>query len=188
MMSSLSGGAFFEAGGTMGLTEDLRHCILRVMGASMKAKVLVVSTVAVVVMSLMAPIAASAQGDDYDRPVTQQEFATGVVGAILGQVRTSIDPVEAMNVMKNRGLVPASWTGEGNVTMEEAARTFHLLGFQIYVEDSEFLLSSGVFEQILRSHMGEIKRTKHHWAIVHHFSMGLELGEYRERIISPSGF
>lgn len=154
----------------------------------MKAKILIVSTIAVVVMSLMAPVFASAQEDDYERPVTQEEFATGVVGAILGQVRTSIDPVEAMNVMKNRGLVSASWTGEGFVTMEEAAHTFHSLGFQIYVEDSDLLLSSGVFEQILRYHWGEIKKTRHHWSIVHHFSMGLELGEYRERIISPSGF
>lgn len=154
----------------------------------MKAKILVVSTVAVMVISLMVTVAASAEDSDYERPVTQEEFATGVVGAILGQVRTSIDPVEAMNVMKNRGLVPASWTGDGFVTMEEAAHTFHSLGFQIYVEDSEALLSLGVFEQILRHHMGEIKKTKHHWNIVHHFSMGLELGEYRERIISPSGF
>jgi len=82
--------------------------------------------------------------------------------------------------------VPAAWTGEGNVTMGEAAQTFHQLGFQIYVEESEDLLTSGVFEQILRRHIGEIKRTKHHWDIVHHFSMGLELGEYRQRILGPS--
>lgn len=133
---------------------------------------------------------------DYERIVTQSEFATGVVGAILGQVRSSIDDGEALKVLKDRGLAPAAWTGDGLVTMGEAAATFHQLGFQVYIEDSEDFLTSGVFEQILRHHLGEIKKTKHHWDIVHHFSMGLTLGEYRERIlpieeeppISASGF
>jgi len=152
----------------------------------MKAKILVISTVLVLVFGAMAPDAGWAQDAGYERPVSQTEFATGVVGAILGQDRSFIDDAEAMKVLKDRGLVPAAWTGEGNVTMGEAAQTFHQLGFQIYVEETEDLLTSGVFEQILRQHMGEIKKTKHHWDIVHHFSMGLTLGEYRQRVLGPT--
>lgn len=125
---------------------------------------------------------------EYDRPVTQTEFATGVVAAILNQPRVQVDDAEAMLVLKDRGLVPAAWTGSAFVMMSEAEETFHYLGVQLYVEDGEELLSSGVFEQILRRHLGEIKRTKHHWDIVHHFSLGLTIGEYRQRVISPSGF
>ncbi len=130
---------------------------------------------------------AAQESNDYDRVVTQSEFATGVVGAILGQPRTGVDPADALIVLKDNDLVPATWTGDGDVSMGEAAQAFHQLGFQVYVEDSEALLTSGVFEQILRQHMGEIKRTKQHWDIVHHFSMGLELGQYRERILGPDG-
>ena len=164
----------------------------------MKARTLVFSAVVVLLCGLLAPVHGWAQDNGYERLVTQTEFATGVVGAILGQARTGIDDAEAMQVLKDKGLVPAEWTGDGNVTMGEAAATFDQLGFQIFVEESEDLLSSGVFELILRNHMGEFKRTKHHWDIVHHFSMGLELGQYRERIlpnedaggdvVSPSNF
>ncbi len=168
----------------------------------MKARILIFSMVVALVFGAMLPGTAWAQDEGYERPVTQTEFAIGVVGAILGQDRSLVDGAEAMKVLKDRGIVPATWTGDPNVSMGEAAQAFHQLGFQIYVEESEFLLSVGVFEQILRHHMGEIKKTRHHWDIVHHFSMGLELGEYRERIlglnqegdggeqppISPSGF
>jgi len=152
----------------------------------MKARILIFSMVVALVSGAMFPAAAWAQDEGYERPVTQTEFAIGVVGAILGQDRSLIDGAEAMKVLKDRGIVPATWTGEGNVSVGEAAHAFQQLGFQIYVEESELLLSSGVFEQILRHHMGEIKKTKHHWDIVHHFSMGLELGEYRERILGPN--
>ncbi|RLE33624.1 MAG: hypothetical protein DRJ61_06840 [Acidobacteria bacterium] len=152
----------------------------------MKARILIFSMVVALVSGAMFPAAAWAQDEGYERPVTQTEFAIGVVGAILGQDRSLIDGAEAMKVLKDRGIVPATWTGEGNVSMGDAAHAFQQLGFQIYVEESELLLSSGVFEQILRHHMGEIKKTKHHWDIVHHFSMGLELGEYRERILGPN--
>ena len=163
----------------------------------MKARVLIFSMVVALVSGAMFPVAAWAQDEGYERPVTQTEFAIGVVGAILGQDRSLIDGADAMKVLKDRGIVPATWTGEGNVSMGDAAHAFQQVGFQIYVEESELLLSSCVFEQILRHHIGEIKKTRHHWDIVHHFSMGLELGEYRERIlgpqnegppISPSGF
>ncbi len=135
---------------------------------------------------LFLPGVAQAEEADYLRPVTQAEFAVGVVQAILGQVRNGVDPMEALGVLQERQLVPAEWDGEGNVTMGEAAATFHLLGYQLHVEDSEALLTSGLFEEILRYHIGEFKRTKEHWDIVHHFSMGLELGQYRERILGPS--
>ena len=151
----------------------------------MKLRILVISTVLVLVLGAMAPVAVWAQDEGYERVVTQAEFATGVVAAILGQPRANIDAAEAMSVMKDRGLVPEAWTGDGDVSMGEAAQAFHQLGFQLYVEESEFLLTSGVFEQILRHHIGEIKKTRHHWDIVHHFSMGLELGEYRERLLGP---
>ena len=135
---------------------------------------------------LIFPGIGSAQETDYLRPVTQAEFALGIVQSILGQVREGVDPSEALSVLQNRQLIPGTWDGEGNVTMGEASATFHRLGYQLHVEDSEALLTSGVFEEILRYHIGEFKRTKEHWDIVHHFSMGLELGQYRERILGPS--
>ncbi len=181
----------------MSLTKSFRYSILKVIREGMNVRTLIFSMVMVLAIGAMAPVVVWAQDEGYERPVTQTEFAIGVVGAILGQDRSLIDGAEAIGVLKDKGLVPTAWTGDGNVTMGEAAQAFQQLGFQIYVEESELLLSSGVFEQILRHHIGEIKKTKHHWDIVHHFSMGLELGEYRERIlgpqfegppISPSGF
>lgn len=154
----------------------------------MKAKKLVVSVVAIVAFGMLTPVAGWGQDvTEYQQLVTQTDFATGLVAAILGQVRTSIDDAEAMTVLKDKGLVPADWTGAENVTMGEVDDIFHRMGFRVEIEDAEdVFLTQGVFEQILRNHMGEIKRTRHHWDIVHYFSVGLELGEYRGRLLGPS--
>lgn len=154
----------------------------------MKARNLGFLAIVILVSGLFAPATASAQDNtDYERLVTQTEFATGLVGAILGQVRTSIDDAEAMAVLKDKGVVPADWSGDDNVTMGVADQIFHQFGIRIeYESDEEAFLTLGVFEEILRHHLGEIKKTKHHWDIVHHFSIGMELGEYRQRLLGPS--
>ncbi|MCD4750689.1 MAG: hypothetical protein K8R59_15060 [Thermoanaerobaculales bacterium] len=144
--------------------------------------------VAVMACLILAVVPASAQVNDYDRPISKTEFVTGVYGAIMGQVRSTVDPVEALGALQERGMIPTVWDGEETITMGEAEQVFNQMGIQLYVPDPDVLLNSGNFEQILRTHEGEIKKMKQHWDIVHHFTMGLELGEYRERIISGSGF
>ena len=139
---------------------------------------------------LAAASSSSAQPseEDYFRAITKTEFVTGIYAALIGQVRTMVDPAEALVALQDRGLIPEEWNGEETITLGEADEVFNHMGIQVFHEDPDLLLTSSLFEQILRTHEGEIKRMKHHWDIIHGFSMGLELGEYRGRILSAADF
>ncbi len=126
--------------------------------------------------------------NDYDQPVSQLDFAVGTYGAIMGQSRSTLNPADSLQILKDRGVVPPNWDGKANVTMGEAQEIFGQLGIQIFVKDPELLISRGEFESILRKELGQFQLTRQHWRITHGFSTELTLGQYRERIISGSGF
>jgi len=125
---------------------------------------------------------------DYDQPVTQLDFATGVYGAIMGMSRATLDPSDCLQMLKDRGVVPPNWNGTPNVTMGEASEIFSQLGIQIHVKDPTLLISRGDFESILRKERGNFQLVKEHWRVLHGFSTELTLGQYRERVISGSHF
>lgn len=143
----------------------------------------------VIALSLVAlTVGIALAENDYDRPVSQSEFALGVHAAIIGQSRSTLKATESLQILKDRGVIPGNWQGSKNVTMGQAQEIFSQLGIQIYVKDPELLLSLGQFEQILREQRGKFQLTRQHWRIIHGFSTDLTLGQYRERIISGSGF
>jgi len=143
----------------------------------------------VFVLLAMASSGVTAIEPEYYETVDQTEFATAVYAAILNVVRSSVDPAHALWALQKEGLFEPSWTGEGTVTTGEAVQVFDRMGIQLSLDiDDETPLTSAVMERILRAHRGEIRRDKQHWDIVTKFSRGLTLGEYRERIISGSGF
>ena len=144
----------------------------------------------VLLMALaMATTGAEALQPEYYDIVDQSEFATGVYAAIVNVVRSSVDPQHALFVLQKEGLVDSAWDGSGDVTTGEAVTVFDRMGIQLALDvDDETPLTSAVFERILRDHRGEIRRNKQHWDVVTKFSRGLTLGEYRERVISGSGF
>jgi len=130
----------------------------------------------------------SAADDNYDQLVTQEAFAVGLHGALLGQARSTLKPAESLQVLKDRGIIPGSWDGSGNVTMGETQEVFSRLGVQISVGDPEALLSIGVFERLLHKALGTFQLDRQHWRVQHGFSTDLTLGQYRQRVISGSGF
>ncbi len=143
----------------------------------------------VAVVFVVASSEVSAKEPAYYEIVDQSEFATGVYAAIINQVRSSVDPVHALWALQNEELVDSSWDGQGQVTVGEAVTVFDRMGIQLALDvDEEALLTSAMFENVLRTHRGDIRRNKQHWDIVTKFSRGLTLGEYRERVISGSGF
>ncbi len=145
--------------------------------------------VLLVVAVVMAPSDISAKEPAYYEVVDQTEFSTAVYAAILNVVRTSVDPAHALWALQKEEIVDSAWDGRGVVTVGEAVAVFDRLGIQLSLDlDNEDPLTSAAFERVLRAHRGDIRRNKQHWDIVTKFSRGLTLGEYRERVISGSGF
>ena len=142
-----------------------------------------------VVIFAVASSEVSAKEPAYYEIVDQSEFATGVYAAILNVVRSSVDPAHAMWALQKEEIIDPAWDGQGNVTTGEAVRVFDRMGIQLSLDvDDDTLLSTAVFEAVLRAHRGEIRRNRQHWDVVVKFSRGLTLGEYRERVVSGSGF
>jgi len=152
----------------------------------MTRQVFVVVVLGICILGLAGSYADA--GNDYNQPVSQLEFAVGLHAAILGQARSTLNPADSLQVLKDGGIVPGNWDGKANVTTGQAQKVFDQLGIQIYVKDPAVLLSRGDFELILRQQLGQFQVAREHWRIQHGFSTELTLGQYRERVISGSGF